>query len=155
MAETSKLFVVTALIHGLVAALVSVLFVFPPGGSAFSLSRMIAGGSAGTWVLVGYSMYLVGGFIALTAWSYLYSSYGETNQGLSFIHLVLHNLGAIAPLLILTAGIQGGTLRLAGTPELIHNAIVWAALPSEILIGLFIIGSLIGVANVFIQVLTK
>jgi len=116
---------------------------------------MIAGGSAGTWVLVGYTMYLAVGFVGLSAWSYVYSTSGETNQWLSIIHLLLHNVGLLAPLFIFTAGIQGGALILQGNPGAVHAAIVWSSEPSGILLGLLIIGTLIGVVNVLIAQLTK
>ncbi len=148
-------FVWTALIHGLIGAIISVLFVFPPGGEGKELTRMIAGGSAGTWVLVGYSMYLIMGFVGLTAWAFVYSTSGETNEALSIGHWILHNVGAIAPLLVFTAGIQGGSLALEGNFGAIHNAIVWAVVPSEILLGLLVIGTLIGIANILIAKLGK
>jgi len=156
MPDTSKLFVLTALIHALIAAIISVFFIFPPSGDqALGLTRMVAGGSAGTWVMVGYTMYVLAGFVGLSVWSYLYSSFGETNQWLSLVHLILHNVGLIAPLFIFTAGIQGGTLALQGNPGAIHNAIVWASEPSGILLGILILGTIIGVVNVLIALLTK
>ena len=64
LAETwAKRFVWVALIHALIAAILSVLFIFPPGGEGKELSRMIAGGSAGTWVFVGYATYILVGFV--------------------------------------------------------------------------------------------
>ena len=153
--RTSKLFVLTALIHAFIAAIISVFFIFPPGGEGLELSRMIAGGSAGTWVLVGYSMYVIAGFVGLTVWSSLYATYGETNMWLSLAHLLLHNVGLLAPLFIFTAGLQGGALALQGNPGAIHGAIVWASEPSGILVGLVILGTLIGIVNVLLALLTK
>jgi len=157
MAErTSKLFVLTALIHAVIAAIISSFFIFPPSGdSALGLTRMIAGGSAGTWVAVGYTMYIIAGFVGLSVWSYIYATYGETNEWLSLAHLLLHNVGLLAPLFIFTAGIQGGTLALQGNPGAIHNAIVWSSEPSGILLGLVILGTIIGVVNVLLALLTK
>ncbi len=156
MAETwAKRFVWFALIHAIIAAIITVFFIFPPGGEGLDLSRMIAGGSAGTWVFVGYSMYLLGGFIGLSAWAFVYYVSGKTNDWLSLAHLILHNLGLIAPLLIFTAGIQGGTLLLQGNPAAIHPTIVWSSVPSGILVGLLALGTIIGVINILITLLRK
>ena len=156
MAETwAKRFVWVALIHAVIAAIISVLFVFAPGGEGKELSRMIAAGSAGIWVFVGYSMYIIAGFIALSAWAFIYYVSGETNDWLSLAHLILHNIGLIAPLMIFTAGIQGGTLVLEGNFAAIHPTIVWASVPSGILAGLLALGSIIGVINILIALLRK
>lgn len=156
MAEIwAKRFVWFALIHAVIAAIISVFFVFPPGGEGLELSRMIAAGSAGTWVFVGYSMYLLGGFIGLSVWASIYNVSGETNDWLSLAHLILHNLGVIAPLLIFTAGIQGGTLVLQGNFAAIHPTIVWSSVPSGILVGLLALGTIIGVVNILITLLRK
>lgn len=156
MAEKwAKRFVWFALIHAVIAAIITALFLFPPGGEGLDLSRMIAAGSAGTWVFVGYSMYLLAGFIGLSAWAFVYYVSGETNEWLSLAHLILHNLGLIAPLMIFTAGIQGGTLLLEGNVAAIHPTIVWSSVPSGILVGLLALGTIIGVVNILITLLKK
>ena len=156
MAEKwAKRFVWTALPHSAIGAILSILFVFPPGGEGKDLSRMIAGGSVGTWVFVGYATYILVGFVGLSAWGFIYYISGEVNDWLSWVHLISHNIGVIASLLIFIAGIQGGTLGLEGRSAEIHNAIVWSVEPSGILIGLLIIGTIVGLVNVIIPSLKK
>ena len=156
LAETwAKRFVWVALIHASIAAILSVLFIFPPGGAGKELSRMIAGGSAGIWVFVGYATYILVGFVGLSAWAFVYYVSGETNDWLSLAHLILHNVGLIAPLMIFTAGIQGGSLLLEGNIAAIHPTIVWASVPSGVIIGLLVLGTFIGVANALIASFRK
>ena len=82
-----------------------------------SVSRVIAGGGAGTWFFVGYSMFILVGVlgVALTALFdfYLESILGKVYKGiakgLAWAHLILMNVGIIAAAgLMMVAGYRGG-----------------------------------------------
>ena len=82
-----------------------------------SVSRVIAGGGAGTWFFVGYSMFILVGVlgVALTALFYFYLEsilgkvYKGIAKGLAWAHLILMNVGIIAAAgLMMVAGYRGG-----------------------------------------------
>jgi len=110
-------FVIAAIIQGgLAAALTSYLlyqgvFGFP------AASRIVAGGGAGTWLTVGYLVYIVLGPIAaaVTALFYqhieahLHKPYTGFTNILAWIHLVLMNVGVVGGTwLMMNAGYRGG-----------------------------------------------
>jgi len=99
----STRFIWAAIIQGLAATLLTVPIVIPwihP-----SVSQVIASGSAGTWFLVGYAMYLVVGVIAvgLTALFYYHFEVtlnkpykGVVTNAFATVHLIAMNVGAAA-----------------------------------------------------------
>jgi hypothetical protein len=111
----------------------------------------------GIWVFVGYVTYILVGFVGLSAWSYLYSSSSELNDWLSWVHLILHNIGLIASWLIFAAGAIGGTAQFGGAltvPE-VHATIAWAFVPIAVLMGLLALGTLVGLFNIIIALLKE
>jgi hypothetical protein len=95
-------FIFAAIIQGLVATVLTVPIVLPWISPA--VSQVIASGSAGTWFLVGYVMYIMVGVIAVGVTALFYYHFevllnkpfkGISNV-LAWIHLVLMNAGAAA-----------------------------------------------------------
>ncbi len=115
----AALFLYAAIIQGAIAAVITFLGGFGDqiGLLQVSASRVIAGGEAGTWFTVGYLTYLIVGVLA-TAVTSLFYFFIETVQGkvykgitkaLSWIHLVLGNVGvAGAAILAMVGGYLGG-----------------------------------------------
>lgn len=114
-------FVWAAVLQGLIAVIVTVLIVDPLSyfnvKPYFDPAMIIAGGGAGTWLFVGYALYLVVGVvgIAVTALFYLYLEEvkGKTYHGAAGVaawgHLVLMNIGVAASMLLMIyAGYLGG-----------------------------------------------
>jgi len=162
MAEKwARRFVWAAVFHGIIAVILTVLFLIP----ALNLASMIAVGfvsdsltfKVGIWVFVGYVTYIIIGFVGLSAWSSLYSSSGEVNDWLSWVHLILHNIGIIASWLIFAAGAIGGTAQFGGAltvPE-IHATIAWVFVPIVVLMGMLALGTLVGLVNIIIALLKE
>jgi hypothetical protein len=109
-----------SIINGLFATIWTLYF-FGPMQPTPSPSRVIAGGSAGTWLFVGYISYIVVGVLAtaITALFYYYIEVtlnkpfsGITNV-FAWLHLILGNIGVIgATWLMMIAGFQGGAALL-------------------------------------------
>jgi hypothetical protein len=98
-------FIWAAVIQGLIAVIATILIVEPLSifniSWYFSPSRVIAGGSGGTWMFTGYISYLVVGVVAtaVTAIFYFYiedvmgKAYRGLTNYLAWGHLVLMNVG--------------------------------------------------------------
>lgn len=86
------------------------------------VSRVIAGGGAGTWFTFGYLIYIVVGVIGVAVSSLFYHYLGGKNDGsgfrrsvdaLAWTHLILMNVGATAAAaMLMLAGYQGGAAML-------------------------------------------
>lgn len=115
----AALFLYAAIAQGAIAAAITFLGGFGDqiGLYPVSVSRVIAGGEAGMWFVMGYVMYIIVGVVA-TAVTSLFYFYIETVQGkvykgaakaLSYVHLVLGNVGvAGTALLAMVGGYLGG-----------------------------------------------
>jgi len=113
------LFLYAAIVQGAIAAVITFLGGFGDQIGLFpvSVSRVIAGGEAGTWFIMGYVMYIVVGVVAMAVTSLFYF-YIETVQGkvykgvaraFAWAHLVLGNVGvAGTALLAMVGGYLGG-----------------------------------------------
>ncbi len=113
------LFLYAAIIQGAIAAVITFLGGFGDqiGLLPVAVSRVIAGGEAGTWFTLGYVMYVVVGVVAMAVTSLFYV-FIETLQGkrykgmaviLAWLHLILSNIGvAGAAILAMTGGYLGG-----------------------------------------------
>jgi hypothetical protein len=117
--KMAGLFLYAAIIQGAIAAVITFLGGFGDqlGLYSVAVSRVIAGGEAGTWFIMGYVMYIVVGVVAMAVTSLFYF-YIETVQGkvytgaakgLAWAHLVLGNVGvAGAAILAMVGGYLGG-----------------------------------------------
>jgi hypothetical protein len=112
-------FIAAAIIQGLIAVAWT-LFIINPFAKP-SPSMVIAEGSAGTWLLTGYALYLSVGVVAIavTALFYYYieEMLGRVYKGVStafaWIHLILMNVGVFgATSLMMYGGYLGGAALL-------------------------------------------
>ena len=113
------LFLYAAIIQGAIAAAITFLGGFGDqiGLYPVGVSRVIAGGEAGMWFVMGYVLYIVVGVVAMAVTSLFYF-YIETVQGkvykgiasgFAWAHLVLGNVGvAGVALLAMVGGYLGG-----------------------------------------------
>ena len=113
------LFLYGAIIQGAIAAVITFLGGFGDqiGLYPVGVSRVIAGGEAGMWFVMGYVMYIIVGVVA-TAVTSLFYFYIEVIQGkvykgvakaFAWAHLVLGNVGvAGVALLAMVGGYLGG-----------------------------------------------
>ncbi len=87
------------------------------------VSRVIAGGGAGTWFTFGYMIYIVVGVIGVAVSSLFYHYLGVRHDdngfrrganALAWTHLILMNAGVtVAAALLMLAGYQGGAAMLS------------------------------------------
>lgn len=141
--------------HGLGIAVWSGLFLLDGIGIPLNLSRIIAGGGAGTWFTVGYILYFLAGFMGMCAQGLLYH-YAATkpenpiyNEKIAVAHFVLMNLAVIGATWMLGyAGFKGGTLTLQGRVAEVHAAIVGFVNPIGYCILIGVIAAIIGAYNI-------
>lgn len=114
-------FIGAAIVQGAIVTMITVLIVEPWTyfniKSYFSPAMVVAGGGGGTWMIVGYLLYLVVGVVAVavTAVFYFYIEdvrgkvyHGPTNY-LAWGHYFLMNVGvALSMLLMIYGGWEGG-----------------------------------------------
>ena len=117
--KMAGLFLYAAIIQGAIAAVITFLGGFGDQLGLFSVgvSRVIAGGEAGMWFVMGYVLYITVGVVAMAVTSLFYF-YIETIQGkvyrgiakgFAWAHLVLGNVGvAGVALLAMVGGYLGG-----------------------------------------------
>jgi len=157
----ARRFIGAAIIQGAAAFVIAgVMIVLSIIGSP-SASRIIAAGSAGTWMLVGFSGFLIVGVlgVGLSALFYHYievirgQKYAGLANGLAWGHLILMNIGAsAASWLLILAGHIGGSLLLQGLPTAeVHPHIVVYVLPITIFMGIGALGVLLGGIGYVIQ----
>jgi hypothetical protein len=141
------------------ALMVVLLFLAFFGEQSQSPSRIVAGGSAGTWLLVGFSGYLIVGVLAvgLSALFYHYievirgQRYTGANQALAWAHLILLNVGALGGswLMILAGYVGGSHLLSSQTPPPavygeVHEMIAGYILPIAAFMVIGVVGVLLG-----------
>jgi len=119
MEKTSKWttrFMYAAIAQGLAAFVITALIVLPILSP--SPAMIIASGSAGTWLTVGYLSYLVVGVmgVAVTALFYhflegtLHKKMSSVSNALAWSHFVLMNVGVVAATwMLMYAGFVGGS----------------------------------------------
>lgn len=125
VARTSKWanrFVFAAVVQGLLALGLTAHLLYQATFGVPAVSKIVAGGSAGTWLTVGYLGYLILGLVgtAVTASIYRHLEYyqnkpftGKTNL-FGWAHLVLWNVGVTASTwLMMYAGYMGGKAAMA------------------------------------------
>ncbi|MFQ6010826.1 MAG: hypothetical protein ACE5KG_01480 [Nitrososphaerales archaeon] len=158
-------FIKASIIQGLLVVVltaVMVLDLLTP-----SVSRVIAGGGAGTWFFVGYSMYILVGVlgVALTALFYFYietilgKAYTGLAKALAAAHLILMNVGVVAAAgMLMAAGYIGGSAGLAARvgglglePREIHGTIAMFPEPIAIAILVLALGIFLGGLGYIIQ----
>jgi hypothetical protein len=111
VSKWSNRFIFAAIIQGAIATALTVPIVIPWIKPA--VSQVIASGSAGTWFLVGYVMYITIGVLAAGVTALFYHHFeivlnkpvkGAISNALGWIHLVLMNVGAATVSAILMYG---------------------------------------------------
>ena len=115
----ATVFLYAAVVQGAIAVLITFLGGFGDqiGLYPVAVSRVIAGGEAGTWFIMGYLTYLIIGVVAMAVTSLFYfyietvlgKAYTGAAKALAWIHLVFGNIGvAGAAILAMIGGYLGG-----------------------------------------------
>jgi heme/copper-type cytochrome/quinol oxidase subunit 1 len=111
-------FILAAIIQGAIIVSLTAFYVVGQPPLKPEVSRIIAGGGAGTWMTFGYIIYIIVGVlgVAVSALFYQYlpaSSHRNLTTALSWIHFVLMNVGTtVACGLMMHAGYIGGASML-------------------------------------------
>ncbi len=135
VSKWSNRFIWAAIIQGLAGTLLTIPIVDPYLSPP--VSKVIAGGSAGTWFLVGYVMYIMIGVIAvgLTALFYYHfevsmaKPYRGISNVMAWIHLFLMNVGAAAATYLL---MYGGYVAGAGMLPTSEGGQGWTSLQAHV-----------------------
>lgn len=169
-------FIWAAVAQGLIVTIVTILIVEPTSifniTLYYSPSKVIAGGGAGTWMFVGYVLYLIVGVVAVavTAVFYLYLEgmhgkvyHGLTN-GLAWGHYILMNIGVAGSMLLMIwggyrAGVASAPVSSGGlgyTSEQIHvNILGPLTNPIGALVLIAALGAILGGLGFIIRMRMK
>lgn len=171
--KMAGLFLYAAIIQGAVAAIITFIGAFGDqiGLLPMSVARVIAGGAAGSWFNMGYLTYLIVGVVAMAVTSLFYffiesvqgRGYKGIAKGLSWLHLVLGNIGvAGAALAAMWGGYRGAVAMsptkvggLGGTSADAHLVLVVVEQPIAIFLVLGIIGFFAGGIGYLIAMRSK
>ena len=113
------LFLYAAIVQGAIAVFITFLSAVGDqiGLYPVAVARVIAGGEAGMWFIMGYLTYLIVGVVAMAVTSLFYfyietvlgKEYTGAAKALAWMHLVLGNIGvAGAAILAMIGGYLGG-----------------------------------------------
>ena len=149
----------------LVNALIAIVWLLFPIALDTRISRMIAGGSVGTWGFLGFLLFLIVGVLGFATFASLYyvipkATGGIVNNILAWLHLILLEVGTVVGTGLLGyAGYVGGTTMLdeiaKGTaandiPGIVHVKIGFVVQPIGILALVAGLGVLLGVIALFL-----
>ncbi len=153
------LFLYAAMVQGAVAVVVTFLGAVGDilGVLPVAAARVIAGGSAGTWFVMGYLTYLIVGVVAMAVTSLFYyfiesvqgKPYKGAAKGLSWVHLVFANIGVAGAALAAMWGGYWGAVAMTpkssgGLGGTAADAHVLALAPVEYPIIVFLTLAVIG-----------
>ncbi len=166
-------FIFAAIIQGAVAAFVVFLGAYGDqiGLLPMSVARVIAAGGAGSWFNMGFVVYLIVGVVAMAVTSLFYfyietiqgKAYKGVAKGLSWIHLVLGNIGVAGASLAAMWGGYWGTQAISATSvgglgqpaANAHLVLVQVEQPIAIFIAIALLGFFAGGLGYTIAMLSK
>ena len=149
----------------LVNALIAIAWLLFPIALDPRISRMIAGGSVGTWGFLGFVLFLIVGVLGFATFASLYyvipkATGGTVNNILAWLHLVLLEVGTVVGTGLLGyAGYVGGSTMLDETakgtaakdiPGIVHLKINFVVQPIGILALIAALGVFLGVIALFL-----
>ena len=161
-----KYFSMTALLNGFIAIAMTAPVLLTgsiiPGIPELQMSRVIAGGGAGTWLTVGYYLFLIVGvcviFLCGAAYYLIAQALGRDvySGKLAAGQLIMMEAGALIALgLLYYAGFAAGRMFIAKTPaEEVHLFLVNFIEPIGAFVAIGLLGSLIGGLN-YVLTLTR
>lgn len=141
-----------SLIHGIIAAVWTGLWVIPE----LNLTKIVSAGYPGTFHFMAYIAYFCIGFLATAAFGAAYYLIPQIankplySDKLALGHFVLMNLGVVASWLLAIVGTSGGTLLRAKATAAIHPTIVVFSEPITFFLALGVLGALVGILNLIL-----
>ena len=140
----------------LINAVIAIVWTSPVLMPNLNIARQVAGGSAGTWGYVGYSLFLTTGFAATFIFGAMYYLIPKVMEAelfsgkLAVLHLLLQEIGFLGSTGLLSwAGFIGGTMLLGkATQAEIHEALSPYIEPIGYFVAIAMAGVIIGVINI-------
>ncbi len=139
----------------LLNAAIAVVWTSPALIPNLNIARQIAGGSAGTWGYVGYSLFLTVGFAATFIFGAMYYLIPRAmnaqifSSKLAGLHLVLQEVGILGSTGLLSwAGFVGGNLLLEKKATEVHGAIAQFVEPIGYFVAIAMAGVILGLINI-------
>jgi len=127
----------------------------------YNMSRVIAGGSAGTWLAVGYYLFLIVGvcviFLCGAAYSLVKQATGRIvySSKLAGLQLLLMEVGVLGACgLLYYAGFISGRMLIAKMTEEVHPFLVNFVQPIGIFVAIGLLGGAVGIIS-YTLTLTK
>lgn len=146
-----KRFGFASLLNGTIFLVMSMIALL----SELNVSRTIAGGSAGTWYVMGYLLLGIVGVVGIFLSGAAYYLFAQANAGniyntkLAWVHLVFMDVGAVATSLLLAWAGYGAATMLMNKVEqgLVHLYLVQFENPIAVFMVLAGLGALAGIVN--------
>ncbi|HEY4673844.1 MAG TPA: hypothetical protein VIH03_06730 [Nitrososphaerales archaeon] len=139
----------------LINAVIAIVWTSPVLISSLNIARQVAGGSAGTWGYVGYSLFLTTGFAATFIFGAMYYLIPKAmnvelfSSKLAALHLLLQEIGILGSTGLLSwAGFIGGNLLLGKKAEEVHGAIAQYVEPIGYFVATAMVGVIFGLINI-------
>ena len=139
----------------LLNAVIAVIWTLPVLIPNLKIAMQIAGGSAGTWGYVGYSLFLTVGFAATFIFGAMYYLIPRAmnvqmfSERLAWLHLVLQEVGILGSTGLLSwAGFLGGSLLLEKKAVEVHETIAQFVEPIGYFVAMAMGGVILGLANI-------
>lgn len=136
-------------------AIIAIIITLPVFVEGWNMSRVIAGGSAGSWLTVGYLLFFIVGVAMILLCGIIYyvissvSKRGIFSFRLGLAELVLLEISVLGTCLgLYYFGFVGGQMLIAKqpTPEL-HEFLVQFVQPAAVFISIGLIGAVLGLIN--------
>jgi len=126
----------------------------PVLNSGWNMSKVIAGGSAGTWLTVGYHLFLIVGvcviFLCGAAYTLVKQATGRIaySSKLAGLQLLLMEIGVLGACgLLYYAGYTAGLMMLAKMTEQVHPYLVNFVMPIGIFVIIGLLGGVVGIIS--------
>jgi len=152
-----KKYAVIALLNSIIAIIITT----PVFVEGWNMSRVIATGSAGTWLTMGYLLFFIVGIGIISLCGIVYyilpkiSENGIYSYKIGLAQLILLEIGVLGECLgLYYFGFRGGQMLIAQeSMEQIHLFLVKFVAPAVVFIILGLIGALLGIINYVVSVL--
>lgn len=146
-----KRFGFASLINGVIFLVMSMIALL----SDLNVSRTIAGGSAGTWYVMGYLLLGIVGVVGIFISGAAYYLFAQANAGnvyngkLAWLHLIFMDVGAVGTSLLLAWAGYGAAamLRAQVETESVHLFLAQFENPIAVLMVVAGLGALAGIVN--------
>jgi|SRR5579862_1872996 len=152
----SRYFFYTTLLNLSVAVIVTGLVLIPPLALPIKLTVW-----PGTWMFIAYFSFIIAGVLGSMMWTMIYYllprllQIAQVSKRITIVQLLLSQVGIYGTVILmgLVPGYTGGSLAIQGFGLfLITRVIEWAVIPTGIFVGIALIGTVTGFANIVFSI---